>query len=47
MVGLSRASIYRMTGKKIFPRQYRLGESAVGWKYHDIQEWIRTREVVK
>lgn len=47
MVGLSRASIYRMMEKKTFPRQFRLGESAVGWKYHDIQEWIRTREVVE
>ncbi len=43
IVGLSRASIYRMMAKQTFPNRRKLGESAVGWHYHEIQEWIISR----
>lgn len=43
LTGLSRASIYRMMAEGRFVRPYRVGKSAVRWRYSDIREWLDTR----
>lgn len=48
-IGLSPAQIYAMLDLKSpshdpsFPRQIRLGASAVGWLEHEIQAWLEMR----
>ena len=47
IVGLSRASIYRLMDKDAFPRPVSLGGlRAVGWRSEDIENWIESRESV-
>ncbi|MDX3900416.1 MAG: AlpA family phage regulatory protein [Sphingobium sp.] len=43
LTGLSRASIYRMMAEGRFVRPYRIGKSAVRWRYSDIKEWLDIR----
>lgn len=43
-VGLSRSAIYAAMDRGEFPRPIRLGRRAVGWRHHDIDAWISTRE---
>ena len=40
---LSRALIYREMQAGMFPRPYKLGPRAVGWRVSEINEWLRTR----
>lgn len=42
-VGLRKSAIYSLIRRGEFPLQIRLGESAVGWRESDIDEWIRVR----
>ena len=39
--GLSRSTIYHYISKGLFPSQIKLGTRAVGWRHHDIQNWIK------
>jgi prophage regulatory protein len=41
--GLSTSTIYAMMARDEFPRQIRLGESAVGWVEHEIDQFIKDR----
>lgn len=43
LTGLSRASIYRMMAEGRFVRPYRIGKSAVRWRYSDIRDWLASR----
>lgn len=48
-IGLSPAHVYAMLDPKspsydpTFPRQIRLGATAVGWLEHEVQAWLETR----
>ena len=41
--GLSRSTIYILIKKHRFPRQVSLGERAVGWLDHEIEDWLNAR----
>ena len=41
--GLSRSTIYYRMDQGTFPRQVKIGVSAVGWLENEIQDWVRTR----
>jgi len=43
LTALSRASIYRMMAEGRFVRPYRIGKSAVRWRYSEVKEWLSTR----
>ena len=43
MTGLSRSSIYQFISRGSFPEQVKLGERAVGWTEHEVQEWMNSR----
>jgi len=45
-VGLSRPTIWRMERDNEFPRRHQLGRNSVGWLEGEIENWIRSREVV-
>lgn len=50
-IGLSAAHVYAMLDPKSpsydpsFPRQIRLGVTAVGWLEHEIQAWLELRVI--
>ena len=44
MLGISRSTIYRLMLDEEFPLPIKLGRSAVGWKYEDIDEWLLGQE---
>ncbi|MGY3857727.1 helix-turn-helix transcriptional regulator [Aeromonas caviae] len=40
---LSKATIYRLMKKGLFPKQIQLtGKRAVGWRSSDIEHWVST-----
>ncbi|MCL1040781.1 MULTISPECIES: helix-turn-helix transcriptional regulator [Shewanella] len=43
LTGLARSTIYDYIAKKQFPKPIDLGERAVGWLEHEIQDWIQQR----
>jgi len=43
-VGLSRASIYRLMDQGVFPKSFKIGNSAIGWDETDIDAWIAERK---
>ena len=43
MVGLSRASIYRLADLGVFPHPVQVGPRAVRWRLRDIERWISER----
>ncbi len=45
IMGMSRASTYRVIYKGEFPRPVRVGSTAVRWKTSDITAWIESRPV--
>ncbi len=42
-VGYSKASIYRKIADGSFPKQSKLGVTAVGWLESDINDWILSK----
>jgi prophage regulatory protein len=46
-VGLSRPTIWRLERANEFPSRRQLGRNSVGWLEDEIEEWIRSREVVE
>lgn len=46
VTGLSRATLYRLIGKGLFPSPVKLGPNSVGWKVSAILEWLEGRESV-
>lgn len=43
VIGLSRASIYRLMEAGDFPRQFKIGMAAVGWLRCEVEEWVDER----
>lgn len=43
VTGLSQSTIYRRMHEGSFPRQFRIGMRAVGWRREDIEVWARQR----
>lgn len=43
VTSLSRATIYRMMGRKEFPRGHKLSTNRVGWSVGEIRHWLRSR----
>lgn len=41
--GLKRAAIYAKMREGNFPKPIKLGERAVGWIEHEVEEWIAAR----
>ncbi len=41
--GLSRSSIYQKVAEGTFPKPIRLLAQSVGWRLHEIDEWIEQR----
>jgi prophage regulatory protein len=39
--GLSRSTLYRKIEQGTFPNQVRISERCVGWREHDIEQWLR------
>ena len=46
LTGLSRTSVWRQEKAGKFPRRRRLGPNSVAWLLSEVQEYLRTREVV-
>lgn len=44
LTGLSRATLYRWMGEKLFPSPLKLGPNSVGWRESEVREWIESRE---
>ena len=45
--GYSRATLYRLEKKGLFPRRIKLGhgqQGAIGWRAEDINDWLTARE---
>ncbi len=42
-VGLKRSSIYELMKKGEFPRPIRIGQKAVGWLEHEVDDWLNER----
>ncbi len=40
LTGISRSQIYALMDAGDFPRPYKIGAQAVGWKSSEIQTWI-------
>lgn len=43
VVGLSRATIYRLMQLGLFPKSLKIGISAVGWTVEQIDTWLAER----
>ena len=44
LVGLSKATLYRLVRKGEFPAPVKLASRAVGWKLTDVRAWVASRE---
>ena len=47
LVGLSRASVYRLMDANQFPRPVQLSKGAVAWRASDVATWLRNRTSTK
>lgn len=45
LTGLGRDSIYRLGAANQFPRPYKIGLRASGWRSDAIQAWIESRQL--
>lgn len=43
VTGLARSTIYRLIAKNQFPGPVRIGDRAVAWRQHDLDEWSERR----
>ncbi len=43
--GISRASVYRLMTKNLFPRPIKIGLRAVGWDADDLNVWYSERKL--
>lgn len=46
LTGLSKTTIHRMEAQGRFPRRRQIGARAVAWNAAEIEEWIRSRQLV-
>jgi|UniRef100_A0A7C3WL42 prophage regulatory protein len=47
LIGISRASIWRLEKSGLFPRRKKIGLRAVGWLAEDIEQWLSTRPLAR
>lgn len=40
VTGLSRATIYRKMKAGTFPKRYKIGTNAIGWRRADLDAWL-------
>lgn len=43
ITGLSRTTVYRLSGEGLFPQSIPLGKRSVGWLASDINSWLQSR----
>jgi prophage regulatory protein len=43
IVSLSRSTVYEKIKRGEFPRPFKLGERAIGWREGDIEAWLAAR----
>jgi len=43
IIGVSRASLYRLLQSGQFPRPVKISERAIAWREQEIAEWVETR----
>ena len=43
LTGLSKATVYRLMGVGLFPGRVLLSSRAVGWRKHEVSEWLDNR----
>lgn len=43
MVGVSRTTLWRMECRGEFPRRVPLSSRSIGWRYQDVDSWIKSR----
>ena len=41
--GLCRSTLYELMQKGAFPRPIRIGQKAVGWLEHEVDDWLNER----
>ncbi len=46
MIGCSRSTIWRFEKEGNFPKRIALGERAMGWRYSQVMQWIKTRQTI-
>ena len=46
-VGLSRSSIWRLEQVGKFPKRIKIGERAVAWDSHEINQWLDNRKALR
>lgn len=47
LTGLARSTVYDYITKQQFPKPITLGDRAVGWLEHEIQDWINERIAIR
>jgi prophage regulatory protein len=40
ITGLRKTTIYQLVKSNKFPKPFRIGKRAVGWKYSEVKEWL-------
>lgn len=43
LTGLSRSTIWRMEKAGNFPKRVTLGEASIGWRWSEVNKWMRNR----
>ena len=46
LVGISRATQWRMERAGLFPVRVKVGKLSVGWHLSEVEEWLKVRERV-
>lgn len=46
ITGFSRSAIYRKITQGTFPRPVKIGSTAVRWRLSDIENWVKSPDVV-
>ncbi len=44
ITGLSKTTVWRLEGKKAFPRRHQISPGAVGWRLSEVLNWMETRQ---
>ena len=44
LIGISKSRLYVWMGDGYFPKPIKLGPKAVGWRYSEVQAWLKDRE---
>ena len=47
LTGLSRSTRWRLEREGKFPQKRQLSAKSVGWLASEVEEWVRTRNIIK